>query len=174
MFRRIAICLVLALLALPAPAWADLKQDERRCTRDPNPDIRIGICTRLIQSGRYNNTNLAIIFNSRGVSYTKKRQYDRAIRDYGEAIRLKPNYAHAFLNRGNAYYFKRQFDRAIRNYTDAIRRKPNLASAYGGRGLAYELLRQRGKAIADYRKAIMLRPGDRVGTSGLKRLGVTP
>ena len=30
------------------------------------------------------------------------------------------------------------------------------------------------RAIADYRMAIELRPGDKIGTAGLKRLGFTP
>ena len=46
------------------------------------------------------------------------------------------------------------------------------ASAYGNRGLVYEKLGQHDKAIADFQKAIELRPGDRVGTRGLKRIGI--
>ena len=89
---------VLVLGAIPAPARADLDQDKQRCVSAPNPDIRIGGCTRLIQSGRFSNTNLAIAFTNRGNAYERKGQYDRAIRDYTEAIRLKPGYAIAFNN----------------------------------------------------------------------------
>ena len=162
------------LVALPAPAWADFEQDKRRCVSDPNPDIKIGGCTRLIQSGRLDNNNLAFTFNTRGIAYQNKGQYDRAIRDYNEAIRFKPDFAIAFYNRGDAYKNKGQYDRAIRDYSKAIRLKPNVANFYGNRGNTYGLLGQRAKAIADYRKAIELRPGDRVGTAGLKHFGVTP
>jgi len=34
-------------------------------------------------------------FNSRGVTYYDKRQYDKAIEDFKEAIRLKSVYAEA-------------------------------------------------------------------------------
>jgi hypothetical protein len=40
--------------------------------------------------------------------------------------------------------------------------------------MVYKKLGKRDKAIADLRKAIEIRPGDKVGTSGLKYLGVTP
>ena len=39
--------------------------------------------------------------------------------------------------------------------------------------MIFEELEQRDKAIADFRKAVKLRSGDRVGTSGLKRLDAT-
>ena len=55
-----------------------------------------------------------------------------------------------------------------------IKLNPKDADTYGNRGNAYEKLGQRGKAIADFRKAIELRPGDKVATAALKRLGVTP
>jgi len=171
--RTIAIGLLLVLLvALPAPAWADFAQDNRQCGGDPNPDIEIGGCTRLIQSGRFNNKNLAIIFNNRGTGYSRKGEYDRAIRDFDAALRLKPDDASAFYNRGIAYYGKGQYDQAIRDFTEAIRLKPDYTSAYGNRGLAYAKLGRRDKAIADYRKAIELRPGDKLGSAGLEHLGV--
>ena len=106
---RIAVAFI-ALLALgsPAPAWADFEQDKRLCVSGSTPDIVIGGCTRLIQSGRLNDKNLAIAFNSRGAAYRKIGQYDRAIRDYDEAIRLKPDFAKALRNRAQAYKNKRR------------------------------------------------------------------
>jgi len=42
-----------------------------------------------------------------------KKDYDRAIADYSEAIGLNSTFAVAFKARGNAYGAKREFDRAI-------------------------------------------------------------
>jgi tetratricopeptide (TPR) repeat protein len=42
-------------------------------------------------------------FYNRGTAYRDKREYDRAIQDLNEAIRLDPNLALAYDNRGNAY-----------------------------------------------------------------------
>ena len=159
MLRRIAIGLVLALLvALPVSAWADFEQDKQHCVRDPNPDIKIGGCTRLIQSGRFDNNNLAHIFYNRGIAHASKRQYDRAIRDFNEAIRLKPYYADAFYNRGNAYARKGQYDRAIGDYTDHIRLKPDHAKAFYNRGIAHASKRQYDRAIRDFGEALRLKP----------------
>jgi len=39
-------------------------------------------------------------FNARGNAYAEKGDTDRAIADYSEAIRLKPDFARAFCSRG--------------------------------------------------------------------------
>src|SRR5262249_54090625 len=39
----------------------------------------------------------------RGVAYSWQSNFDRAIADYSEAIRLRPLFAKAYQNRGHAY-----------------------------------------------------------------------
>ncbi len=68
------------------------------------------------------------------------RQYNLAIRDYDEAIRLNSYYAPAFNGRGNAYAALRQYDLAIRDYSDSIWLNPTEAIPFNNRGLAYEKL----------------------------------
>src|SRR5258708_18010353 len=70
------------------------------------------------------------------------KQYDKAIADYTEAIRLKPDYADAHYNRGNAYYYLQQYDEAVADYSEVIRLKPDYAGPYYNRGNAYDGLKQ--------------------------------
>jgi tetratricopeptide (TPR) repeat protein len=49
-----------------------------------------------------------------------KRQYDRAIEDYDEAIRLDPNEALYVKNRGNAFRIIGQYDRAVADFRKAL------------------------------------------------------
>jgi len=120
------------------------------------------------------NPKDALAYNNRGNAYHNKGQFDRAIADYDKAIKLNPKDAIAYYNRGNAYDEKDQTDRAIADFDKAIKLNPKHADAYGNRGFSHEKKGARDAAIADYRKAVVLRPGDKVGTAGLKRLGVTP
>ncbi len=62
--------------------------------------------TRAIESGDLPHPDLFFAFNNRGNAYASKRDYDRAIRDYTEALRLNPKYAAAFRNRGRALVYK--------------------------------------------------------------------
>ena len=50
---------------------------------------------------RSTRTNAAA-YNRRGIAYGKKGEFDKAIADFTEAIRLKPDFAVAYLNRGIA------------------------------------------------------------------------
>ena len=160
MIGQVALA-VLFLAAWAPTAQADFSQEIRRCDFGGNhPDIRIVACTRNIQSGRFTGQNLAVAFTNRGLAYKSKGQWDRAIADFSEAIRLKPDFVTAFNNRGNIYYGKRQYDRAIMDYDEAIRLKPDLAEAFSNRGNVYRKKGQFDRAIEDYDKAIHLKPGD--------------
>jgi hypothetical protein len=56
-------------------------------------------CTAVIESGKFTGKDLANIFNSRGNAYAMKREFDRAIADYDQAILLAPNLPGPFLGR---------------------------------------------------------------------------
>jgi tetratricopeptide (TPR) repeat protein len=162
----------LLTVSVVGAAWAESPQEEQNITRcnDPtDPDIRISGCTAVIQSGggtrrrwlqsaRSKNEFLAFAFNNRSVAYHAKGQYDRAIQDYDEAIRLKPDYANAFDSRGNSYRHMGQYDSAIQDYDQAIRLKPDNAKAFNNRGAAYDGKGQYDRAIQDYAQAIRLKP----------------
>jgi hypothetical protein len=64
--------------------------DQLRCSA-PDPDLSISGCTALIQSGHETQQILAIAFYSRGRAYAFKSQFDRAIEDLDQAIRLNQN-----------------------------------------------------------------------------------
>jgi len=60
-------------------------------------------------------------FNERGLSYAKKGEYDRAIADYTEAIRLWLNREPVgpYINRGSAYEKKGELDKALADFREA-------------------------------------------------------
>jgi tetratricopeptide (TPR) repeat protein len=109
--------------------------DQQRCSA-LDLDLIISGCTAVIQSGRETPQNLATAFNNRGVAYASKRQLDRAIQDYDEAIRINPNFADGFYKRGRAYAHTRQYDRAIQDYDQAIRINPYEPNVLRARDLA--------------------------------------
>ena len=93
-----------------------------------------------------------------GYQSFKKGDYDQAIKDYSEAIKLDPEYAFPFYGRGCAWALKKDYDKAIKDLTEAIRLDPKNASAYNDRGGVFLTTGKYDKALKDYTEAIRLDP----------------
>jgi tetratricopeptide (TPR) repeat protein len=118
MRQALAVILLLVLIGAAPPSARANDIDD--CTQGRDIDRRISGCTRLLKSGRLSTKNRAITFIKRGLAFSKKSQYDRAISDHTQAIRLNPRLAAGYINRGSAYGMKGQYDRAIADYASAI------------------------------------------------------
>ena len=122
MTRCLVMTVILLVLGAVTPAAADDYDD---CDQLADRDLKIRGCSRLIDSGSLNSSNLAIAYSERGTAYDDKGDRDRAIADYSNAIQIKPDYDIAYYNRGNAYRDQGDLDRAIADYSEAIRIKPD-------------------------------------------------
>src|SRR3974390_1404411 len=100
---------------------------------------------------------------ARGAKSAMKGQFDRAIADFDEAIRLNPS-ADAFYNRANAYAELGESDRAIADFDKAIRLNPKSAAAIEKRAAVIAIKSGRGGeqtgAIADVDEATRLNAKD--------------
>ena len=102
--------------------------------------------------------NNALAHNNLGAALGKKGQTDEAIREYLEALRLKPGYAQAHNNLGAALARQGQIDEAIAQYLEAVRLDPNYGQAHFDFGIALERKGQTGEAMRQYEEAIRLMP----------------
>jgi Flp pilus assembly protein TadD len=98
-------------------------------------------------------------FYNSGNSKRKSGDYQGAIADYNQTIKLKPDYAEAYMNRGVSKKDLGDYQGAIADYTESIRLKnPELHLPYNGRGASKDNLKDYQGAIADYNQAIKLKP----------------
>jgi tetratricopeptide (TPR) repeat protein len=84
--------------------------------------------------------------------------WDGAIAQYREAIRLNPDYAEAHTGLGMALHRKRDWDGAIREEREAIRLNPDLAEAHAELGSAFAWKGDSDGTIREEREAIRLNP----------------
>jgi len=152
-WRLIAGAAVAVMLAMQVAAAADIQTCE-----DESGDAAIAACTRLIASGRYSGDHLATLHGNRGVEYGRKGDFDRAIADFDQALKLDPKDGGAYSNRGLARSCKGDFDGAIADFDQAIELDPKLTAAYYNRGLAWRAKGDLDRAVADYGQAITLDP----------------
>jgi tetratricopeptide (TPR) repeat protein len=107
---------------------------------------------------QHQEANLALAYNTRGGAHLEKKDYDNALSDFNEAIRLDPNFALAYKNRGWVRCEKKEYDKAISDFNEAIRLDPNLALAYNNRGGAHLEKKDYDNALSDFNEAIRLDP----------------
>ena len=146
-------------LASASGAWAQASADTERCgTASGTVDETIAACTRAVDSKQYSGANLAILLNSRGISWREKGYDDLALVDFDEAIRLDPNSAAAYTSRGNLHGDRGNNDKAIADYNAALELNPKLAPAYSTRGLSWLAKGDHDRARSDLDAAIRLDP----------------
>jgi tetratricopeptide (TPR) repeat protein len=125
-----------------------------------NDDEAIRLYTQAIEAPM-KTPRLYYDYVSRGVAYLKKNQTAEAMRDFDEALKLKPDDLDALFRRGGLYVQQKQYDSAIADYTkfldtDKDGSDPNRAMALRLRGFSYNTLQQDVKAGADYEAACMI------------------
>jgi tetratricopeptide (TPR) repeat protein len=98
------------------------------------------------------------LYNMRGSAYYDKGEYDIAISDFNDALRIGPPSGTIFHNRGNAWRSKGDYARAIADYDEAIRLTPKEAYSYQNRGSAKQALGDLDGALADINEAIRFNP----------------
>ncbi len=99
-----------------------------------------------------------------------KGEYDSAVNDFNEAIKMNPTDASVYLNRGRAHSSRKNYDSAIADYNKVIEINPKEAMAYFNRGESYEKKGDALQAIGDYQKVVELDGNNESAKVILKRL----
>jgi tetratricopeptide (TPR) repeat protein len=153
----ISVIAITILLGFQRTAAAD----DRETCKTAAGDAAIEACTKAINSKKYlkQKRTLSLLYTNRGVEYERKQDYEHAIADYDQAIKVDPKNPLPFNNRGNAYSSMGDLDHAIADYDQAIKLNPKYAEAFFNRGLAKRKKSDWSGADADIAQARELQPG---------------
>ncbi len=156
----IAAGLAVVLMAAYAPADAQFAQDSEmgHGHNHASFDQIIAGCTAVIQQGHLAGRDLANAYYNRGLAHSLKLEYDPAIADLSQVVKLAPNDAEAFDQRGFDYFGKQDFDQALADFNRSISLDPKSFRAYQNRGAVYNAKGQWTQAAADFTQAIGLNP----------------
>src|SRR5438876_10686869 len=94
-----AIIALMALLGTSTVLGGQSRHENWKQCESSDPGQSIAACSTIIQSGQETDANLSKVFDSRGLAYMRKRDFDRAIQDYDQALRLNSRSATATYNR---------------------------------------------------------------------------
>jgi tetratricopeptide (TPR) repeat protein len=98
----------------------------------------------------------AVGYKNRGNTRLEFGDYEGAIADYNQAIKINSNYTDAYYNRGNAYSDLGKYDLAIADFSQVIKINSNYTDAYYNRGNARLIIADKQGAIEDFQKAAAL------------------
>ena len=111
--------------------------------------------------GYERGSGLGTAYAHRGVLWTRKKQFDRALADLNEAIRLAPADGFGYSARGYLKLEQGELDSAIEDLDHAVRLEPSDPRNYLVRGQVRVARKQYEQAIADYTEALRLIPAIR-------------
>jgi tetratricopeptide (TPR) repeat protein len=147
-----------------APAVAQQDPDWQACnianpTAASDIDAKIAGCTRVLdRGGSQTARSRAIALANRGLAFQNRRDVERAIADFSEAIRIDPEFPNWYYARATQYGNKGELPLAIADLSEAIRLRPNTAAYLVERGRAYEKIGDFAKALVDFRATLSLTP----------------
>jgi lipoprotein NlpI len=153
--KSCAIVFMLATVCGIAHAQSVADTDLCRDTKGP-PDIAIRHCTAAIEGRKANNETLAQWHVRRGALWSDKGDYDRAIADHTNALKLDAGVRNANYYRGTAWSNKGEVDRAIADFDAAIKINAADPVVYHARAIEYTVKGEYARAIADYDKVVQL------------------
>jgi tetratricopeptide (TPR) repeat protein len=130
----------------------------------PIPERSIFACSVMITRGGVAPERLSTFYRLRGAANVIQGEYDNAIADLDEAIRLNPEDPEAFTSRGDAYAKKAGLALIVLNLSGL----PVGAPYFGDLSKKAEY----GRAIADYEQALRLDPGFQAALHGRKLAGL--
>ncbi|MDE6225485.1 MAG: tetratricopeptide repeat protein, partial [Muribaculaceae bacterium] len=94
------------------------------------------------------------------IAIKREDDFNRALSDMNEAIKLQPHYAGFFVNRAFLRYKLDDYFGAMADYDYAIGLDPMSSVAYFNRGLLRAEVSDRDRAIADFTKVLSFDPDD--------------
>jgi tetratricopeptide (TPR) repeat protein len=161
--RTFGSVVLLASLAAAGTANAADAADYAACFKAETPKAIFAACTPLIDDPSVNGENRALPLIYRGRALRQLREFDRAIADFTEALRINRNHPEPWVDRATAYAGKREYAPALADFAQAIRADPGYIYSYVGRAATYRVTGDIDNAVADYGKVIELAPANPAG-----------
>jgi tetratricopeptide (TPR) repeat protein len=117
----------------------------------------IEACTTIIDARRAQK-DVSLALRLRAQAYQVKREFDRAFRDYAEALGVDPRHLEVYVSRSRLYTALGQHDRAVQDCETALRLRPGFVPALYGRGRANFYKGEFARSLPDIEAALKIEP----------------
>lgn len=118
-----------------------------------------------------NTLNRTAFLEKSSYEHYQKKEYDVAIKELKELVKLAPSMASGYYNNiGMCYMDDGKFTEAIENFSLSVKENPQFSSAYNNMGTCYEKLGDLQKAKENYKKAVETDPNNQSAKQNLEKL----
>ncbi|PYJ49149.1 MAG: hypothetical protein DME50_15810 [Verrucomicrobia bacterium] len=114
--------------------------------------------------------DLAIAYQGRGYAFAKSQQYQEAIQDFSEALKIKSNDPRIYEQRAYAEMKIYDYDKALADYSELIKLKSNDVRYLNYRAYLYETKDDLQNAMADNEKVLKIDPNNAEAKGRKQRL----
>ena len=114
--------------------------------------------------------DLAAVYQGRGYAFAKNQQFQEAIQDYTEALKIKSNDPRIYEQRAAVEMKMRDYDKALADYSEIIKLKPNEVRYYNYRAYIYETKEDIQNSMVDVEKVLKLDPNNQEANARKQRL----
>ena len=132
------------------------------------------LCTQALSTEMLKSRDRAGTYINRGVMKLRRANFDAAIVDFNQAVRIRPDMGEIYINRGAASIGQHRYAEGMSDLNKSLALGVDEpAKAYYNRALAYEGLDDAKSAYFDYQKALELSPDWNAPKEQLVRFKVT-
>ena len=115
--------------------------------------------TAALNGARMKDKTRAEVLINRGAAEGSRNNFQQAIADLTEGLRIDPSNKNGYFNRSIAYYTVQQYDKALADYEAYSKIDPFNANVWYECGMIQRSMNRNKEAIESLNKAIQLNPG---------------
>jgi tetratricopeptide (TPR) repeat protein len=147
-----------------------LARDGAEASKNQEWDKAVDLLRKATALDHKYGPNLAAVYQQRAYAAATNQQFQDAINDYGEAIKITSEDPRIYEQRAAVEMKLSDYDKALADYSEAIKLKPNEVRYYLYRSYIYETKADIKNSMADTDKVLKLDPKNQEAISRKKRL----
>ena len=154
---------LLPVMALAEPPPDKIAAQAKICDEmDDNAQVWIDACTAAIQSGRFTDpARLSVLYSNLGYADINRalqsdNNFEKALTDLNEAVRLDPDNMWAVNNRANARMYRGEYEASLADIAVVLGREPDQPKTHGLRCVVLTKLNRAAEGLPECLRAIAL------------------
>lgn len=156
----IALACAGAAWSAPAdPADPDAALNTCLAGEEGKADQVIAACTEALTRTDLSSEGMSVLHQRRATASFEGGDFQDAIIDFSEAVRLDPKSSAALAGRGLAYYSREQYAQAIYDFTAALALNPDDLFSHSIRGVSYVKIDKYESAVEDLTAVLSSKQG---------------